>query len=207
MASHKLRPMELVLLAVLALVLASGGAALRTQERLADRMVRLHVLANSDTPEDQALKLRVRDAVLERADSLLEEAQDRQEAEELLRRSLPELEELARGVIRAEGYSYSAAAELRQTEFPTKAYQGFSLPAGRYLALRVVIGRGGGQNWWCVVFPSLCTTAAEGPSETVLEETFSLEELRLITEEEPAYELRFRVVELWEALRQRLEGE
>lgn len=130
--------------------------------------MRLHVLANSDTEEDQALKLLVRDAVLERATEILEQSADRAEAEIRLRESLPELEAIAEETVRATGYDYAVTAELEDTAFPTKEYDGFSLPAGEYLALRILIGEGVGQNWWCVVFPPLCTAASADVPETAL---------------------------------------
>ena len=151
---------EIALLAGLAVFFLTGSLALRAQDRLADKVVRLHVLANSDSEEDQALKLLVRDQVLERAASLLEQAGDRRQAEMLLRQALPELEEAAAREIAANGYDYPVTAELVDAAFPTKEYDGFTLPAGEYLALRVVIGQGAGHNWWCVVFPALCLPAA-----------------------------------------------
>ena len=161
-----LRMVELALLLGAAVFLLSGIWALNTQRDLADRVVRLHVLANSDTEEDQALKLLVRDAVLERATEILEQSEDRKSAEALLRESLPELEALAGETVRANGYDYAVTAELEDTSFPTKEYDGFALPAGEYLALRILIGEGAGQNWWCVVFPvhrRLRRCAGDGP--------------------------------------------
>ena len=154
---NRLKCIEIALLIGLAVFLISGGLALRTQTRLADRVVRLHVLANSDGEEDQALKLLVRDRVLAQATELLTQAKDRTEAETLLREELPELEALAVRELRANGCAYPVTAELTDTEFPTREYDGFTLPAGEYLALRVVIGEGAGRNWWCVVFPPLCS--------------------------------------------------
>ena len=198
---HRLKIWEVALLIAMALFFGTGAAALQTQEQLADKVVRLHVLANSDSAEDQALKLQVRDAVLERATELLEQAANRAEAEVLLRQELPALERLAEQEVRANGYTYAVTAELTAAEFPTREYEGFSLPAGEYPALRILIGEGAGQNWWCVVFPPLCTAAS---AETVaMAAGFSEDELRLITEED-GYVLKFKVVELWETLRQRL---
>ena len=112
------------------------------------------------------------------------------------------MEQTAREKITAEGYHYAVSARLEQTEFPTKEYDGFSLPAGEYLALRVVIGEGAGQNWWCVVFPPLCTAAATDLEETAIATGLGAEELSLITEEHQGYVLKFRSLELWESLRQ-----
>ena len=193
---------ELALLLGLAVFLCSGALALRTQEGLSDKVVRLHVLANSDSEEDQALKLRVRDVVLARATAILEQSADRREAESRLRGQLLELERLAQQEIEAAGYSYPVSVELRNTAFPTKEYEGFTLPAGEYLALRVVIGAGAGQNWWCVVFPPLCTAASADVPASALAAGFSQEEVRLVTEESEGYVLKLKAVEWWQTLRQ-----
>lgn len=203
--SRRLKRVEIVLMVAAALVLMSGALALQTQDQLADKVVRLHVLANSDSEEDQALKLRVRDRVLERATELLEQSADRQEAEALLRGNLLELENLAAEEIAAAGYDYPVTAGLTDTTFPTREYDGFTLPAGEYLALRIVIGEGAGQNWWCVVFPPLCTTASADVPASALAAGLTQEDVNLITEE-PGYVLKFKTVELWERLRAALEG-
>ena len=196
-----LRIVELALLLGTAVFLLTGAWALNTQRDLADRVVRLHVLANSDSEEDQALKLLVRDAVLERATALLEQTESRAEAEALLRESLPELETIAEETVRANGYSYAVTAELEDTSFPTKEYDGFSLPAGEYLALRILIGEGAGQNWWCVVFPPLCTAASADVPETALAAGFTEDQVGLMTEEDIGYVLKFKAVEWWEQLK------
>ena len=204
--SRTFKTIELALFIGTAVFLMSGAWALHTQQALADRVVRLHVLANSDSQEDQALKLEVRDRVLARAAELLEGLADRDEAAERLRESLPELEGLAEEEIRANGYDYPVTAELENTAFPTKEYGAFSLPAGEYLALRVVIGEGAGQNWWCVVFPPLCTAVSSDVPETAMAAGLTEDQVGLITEEDNGYVLKFKAVELWEALRQKLGG-
>lgn len=204
-AAKRLKIWEIALLLGLAVVFASGAAATRTQDQLADKVVRLHVLANSDSVEDQALKLRVRDTVLAQATQWLEEAQDSRTAESLLRGRLLEVERLAAEEIQKSGYDYSVTAEVAVTEFPTREYDSFTLPAGDYLALRIIIGEGSGQNWWCVVFPPLCTAAASDVPVTALAAGLSAEEVSLITEEDSGYVLKFKTVEFWEMLRQRLQ--
>ena len=201
---NKLKLVEIALLVGLAAFLASGGLALRAQTQLAERVVRLHVLANSDGEEDQELKLLVRDRVLARATELLTQAGNRAEAESLLRRELPELEALAARELRANGCDYPVTAELTDTEFPTREYDGFTLPAGEYLALRVVIGEGAGRNWWCVVFPPLCTAASADVPAAALSAGLSEEQVGLITEEDQGYVLKFKAVEWWEQLRSQL---
>lgn len=203
---NRLKLIEIALLIGLAVFLASGGLALRAQSQLAERVVRLHVLANSDGQEDQALKLLVRDRVLARATELLTQARDRTEAEALLRAELPELEALAVRELRANGCAYPVTAELADTEFPTREYDVFTLPAGEYLALRVVIGKGAGRNWWCVVFPPLCTAASADVPAAALAAGLTEDQVGLITEEDRGYVLKFKAVEWWEELRVRLES-
>lgn len=118
-------------------------------------IVRLHVLANSDTVEDQALKLKVRDAVIEYMEKQ-DDLNSAGEAREYLRENLNRLEKIAEGVIASEGYDYSARADLGVRYIPEKAYGGITFPAGNYEALNITIGRGEGENWWCVLFPPLC---------------------------------------------------
>lgn len=199
---QRLHPIELTLMIVAALALTSGAVALHTQSQLAEKVVRLHVLANSDSEEDQALKLKVRDAVLEQATETLQGADSQAEASRRLTAILPELEETAHAVITANGYDYGVRAELAETPFPTKEYDGFALPAGEYLALRVLIGEAAGQNWWCVVFPPLCTAAACQWQDAGRAAGLEEDDLSLMAEEDAGYELRFRSVELWEMLRQ-----
>ena len=205
-SSKTLRRWELALLIGVALAALLGARLDGAQAALADQVIRLHVLANSDTEEDQALKLLVRDAVLERTTEILEQSEDRESAEALLRESLPELEVLAEETVRANGYDYAVTAELEDTAFPTKEYDGFSLPAGEYLALRILIGEGAGQNWWCVVFPPLCTAASADVPETALAAGLTEDQVSLMTEEDGGYQLKFKAVELWESLREWLRG-
>ena len=122
-----------------------------------------------------------------------------------INKNLPDgaqLQQTAAEEIAAQGSRYTVSAGLEETEFPTREYDGFALPSGEYLALRVVIGEGAGKNWWCVVFPPLCTTAACDFQETAVSGGLGEEDLSLITEEDGGYVLRFRAVELWEGLRQ-----
>ena len=203
---QRLHPVEIMLMLAAALLLTSGAVALHTQSELANKVVRLHVLANSDSQEDQALKLKVRDAVLARASETLESVAGREEACRRLAAILPELEETANAVVSANGYDYGVRAELVETSFPTKDYDGFSLPAGEYLALRVLIGEAAGQNWWCVVFPPLCTAAASDVPSVALDAGLTDREVALITEADEGYVLKFKSVELWQALKAKLGG-
>ena len=202
-AGNRLKIWEIALLLGVAVCLLSGAKALHTQGELADKVVRLHVLANSDSEEDQALKLLVRDAVLDRAEDLLAQTSSRAEAEGKLRGQLLEFERLAEAVVREAGYDYEVTAELTDTEFPTREYEGFTLPAGEYLALRILIGEAAGRNWWCVVFPPLCTAATADVPASAMAAGFTEDEVRLITEEDRGYVLKFKAVEFWETLREK----
>ena len=190
--------LELAILLGLSVTLLWGAVSLHRQETLSRKMIRLHVIANSDSDADQALKLRVRDAVLTRATELLTQSEDMADAWARLDTSLPDLERAASAAC---GGAYPVRAELGEAEFPLKEYDGFALPAGRYPALRVVIGEGAGRNWWCVVYPTLCTAACTDIEQVAIDAGLSGDDVKLITEED-GYVLRFRAVELWQRLRQ-----
>jgi len=198
----RLHAVELLLLTAVGVFLLSGALSLQTQSALADKVVRLHVLANSDSEADQSLKLTVRDAVLAETEVLLEGVESRDTAAQVLRAQLPQLRRAAERTMAEQGSHYPVEVRLETAEFPTKTYDGFALPAGEYLALRVLIGEAAGQNWWCVVFPPLCSAAAAEMGETAVTAGMSGEQVRLITEEE-GYVLKFKCVELWQQLRSR----
>ncbi|MEG2000179.1 MAG: stage II sporulation protein R [Evtepia sp.] len=179
----------------------------REQGDLSHKLVRLHVLANSDTQEDQALKRKVRDRILLETGASLKDPKDICDVTNTLRAQLPNLEQAASEVIQAEGYPYPVSVELKETWFPTRQYDGFALPAGNYEALRVLIGEGRGQNWWCVVFPPLCVAAAsETFVETATATGLSSEEISLVSDDEEEYVIKFRAIELWETLKHQFAG-
>ena len=196
---------ELFALLALAGVLLLGLCLEREQRALAGDVLRLHVLANSDTDADQALKLTVRDRVLAAASPLLAGVTDREEARDILERSLQTLADAGAAAVAEAGCSHPVTVSLEETWFPTKEYEDFSLPAGEYTALRVVIGAGGGHNWWCVVFPPLCLGAvSESVETTAAMAGLSDDEIALITGEDEGYVVKFKLLELWDELKQRL---
>ena len=162
---NKWRPIEIAVLLALAVTLLVGAASLHRQDGLQEKMIRLHVIANSDSEGDQAMKLLARDAVLTRAEAILRQASNREEAMEDLNAALPELERTAYDAC---GGAYPVHAALEMAEFPRKEYEGFALPAGEYMALRVIIGEGAGRNWWCVVYPPLCMASCTELEDTAL---------------------------------------
>ncbi len=193
---------ELALLLGLCAAMLWGAWSMQRQDALAQKMIRLHVIANSDSEADQALKLEVRDKVLDFTTTVLQRSADMEDAQVRLREELTRIETIAQREIAAQGYDYPVTAQLASAEFPLKEYDGFSLPAGEYMALRLVIGEGEGRNWWCVVYPPLCTAAAADMPQTAIQAGLTGDDVSLITEEDTGYVLKFRSVELWEQLRQ-----
>lgn len=176
--------------AVVAAVLYMSSV-IRDKRQLSEDILRLHVVANSDSAEDQAVKLKVRDAVLKTLEDVTAAAHNKDEAETLLKSKLEELESTANAVLDAEGVKDRANVTLTAEEFPTRIYDTFTLPAGIYDSLRITIGSGEGHNWWCVVFPSLCVPAAtEGVADTAASAGFSDGLSGAITGQS-GYEVRF----------------
>lgn len=195
-------PWRRVLALFVACLVCTALWAEATQVRLASQVIRLHVLANSDSEEDQALKLEVRDRVLETTSALLAGETEPQAAAVLLDQHLEDIAQTAAQEISAQGHDDRVEVRLEQTWFPTRQYQGISLPAGNYLALRVLIGAAEGHNWWCVVFPNLCLPAV---SERALEaSTLTPGQISLLQEEETGYVFRFKTLEFWQSLKHRL---
>ena len=193
-----MRPWETAALLALCLTLLWGTWAGARQRRLAEGLLRLHVIAVSDDEAEQTLKLRVRDAVLDYLRPRLSEASDPAVARAIL---LRELEGVA-GAAASAAEGRPVTVTLGPEDYPARSYGGFTLPAGRYESLRVTLGEGRGRNWWCVVFPTLCLDAAR-PEE--LQQTLRPEDYALVTRQE-GYELRFWLVELWGEVRYALGG-
>lgn len=205
--SHKLRLWEAALLLAFGLTLTAGVWASASEGALAGQVLRLHVVANSDSEEDQALKLLARDAVLELASQLLDGVSDRARAEEILSAHLDELAQAGAEALAAQGCSDPVTAEIADQWFPTREYATFSLPAGQYRALRITIGAGAGRNWWCVVFPPLCLgSVTEESVETAAGGVLSEDQVALITGQDGGYVLKFRLIEWWQELLQELRG-
>ena len=194
---RKLKRWELALLFGVRCILAAGSWLGEEQQELADSVIRFHVIANSDSREDQALKLAVRDRVLEQAQAVYPENATLPQARAALEGALDQLAQAGQAVVEEQGYDYQVTARMEQCWFPTKEYDGFALPAGEYTALRVVIGEGQGQNWWCVAFPPLCLGAAGETVDTAAQAGyFTPEQVSLVTEENTGYVLKFKGMEL-----------
>ena len=192
---RKLKRWELALMLGLLVAVIGGSWLGREQQALADSVIRFHVIANSDSEADQALKLAVRDRVLVKAGEIYPENATLEQAREALEGQLGVLAAAGRAVVEEQGYDYPVTAQLTDCWFPTKEYEGFALPAGNYTALRVTIGEGKGQNWWCVAFPPLCLGAASETVEQALEAGyFTPDQGALVTGE--GYVLKFKALEL-----------
>ena len=195
---------KVCILSLLCALICTGvwaSEAHQNQRQLAEKLIRLHVLANSDREEDQALKLQVRDSILWRAEEILRAADGMEEAKTDLEAALPELEALAEATVAAEGYAYPVQASLTWETYPTRVYDTFTLPAGEYLSLRLIIGEGAGHNWWCVVYPPLCNAASQEDFTGAAEEAgLTEEEVSLISGESRGYTVRFKSIEWVEGL-------
>lgn len=152
--------LKLATFALVVYLLFWCGSLLKDRKTLNENLIRLHVVANSNSDEDQALKLKVRDAVTEKLRTTMQSFPTMEEAKVYLQEHLPELEAFVNQVILELGYTDQATVSLAQESFDTREYDTFTLPAGVYEALRITIGDGQGRNWWCVVFPSLCVSSA-----------------------------------------------
>lgn len=159
--------------------------------------LRLHILANSDSAADQALKIKVRDAVLSAMSENMGEAKTKQQAVGIAAESIALIEKTAAETIKNEGYNYPVRAYLTNMFFTTRYYSRFTMPAGEYDAIRIEIGSGQGHNWWCVMFPPLCLPAATQEEESNDRNAYSEEERKLISGK---YDIRFAVIEWLEKL-------
>ncbi len=165
------------------------GMGISDRQRLKEELIRLHVVANSDSQQDQFVKLQVRDAVTESLRSAMEDLQDVEAAKAYLRENLPKIQAVANETLEKLGCDKEAVVTFCKEAFDTRYYDTFTLPAGVYEALRIVIGEGEGQNWWCVVFPAFCIPAtAEGFSEVAAGAGFPDSLNAALTGE---YEIRF----------------
>ena len=187
---------------LLVLLMALSFLPVHGEQEVYDTVVRLHVLANSDSEEDQALKLKVRDGVLEAAAPILEGCATQAAAVEALNAHLADLEAAARAVIRAEGRSDEVTVRLGEEDYPTRTYESCAFPAGTYVSLRICIGEAAGQNWWCCLFPPLCLSAATAKAdneEAFIQVGLTKDQYGIITEtEKTTYKVRFKILEVVE---------
>ena len=184
-------------------VLCAGNYLNREQRQLSEKLIRLHVVANSDSELDQALKLEVRDAVLEKVAKIIDLAEAQgEDPKEAIADSLPELYAAAQSRLEQLGSQQTVGIRLGNELFPTREYETFSLPAGIYTALRINLGKAEGHNWWCVVFPNLCMTASMDDLEQAATVAgLTSDQVSLITEDSDGYVLKFKSIEILQSIK------
>lgn len=189
------------LLCAMAVCIGSTCVYAQTCSQVRDDVLRLHVIANSDSAEDQNIKLLVRDRLLEVGAFCFENAENREQAVQAVQNACETLTNAANRVLAANGFSYTATVTVKEEYFDTRAYEDITLPAGRYLAVCAVLGEGEGKNWWCVMFPPLCL-----PAVTAIEGDYALfdDENGMVLAAENGYEIRFKIVELFEKWKQKI---
>ena len=168
---------------------------------ISDSVFRLHVIANSDTPEDQNLKYIVRDSIIDYINEITKNAESKEEVIELARNNIDEIKKIAEQTVYNEGYNYKIEVSIGNFEFPTKKYGDITLPPGFYDALKIEIGNAEGQNWWCVMFPPLCfvdITSGIVPddSKEIMQNSMSEDEYELISENTRGVKFKFKIVEV-----------
>ena len=172
------------------------------EEAVYSNVLRLHVLANSDSDEDQALKLKVRDAILDEAAQITKDAKSIDEAHALAQANEDILLTAAKRVIVEQGFDYDVSIDLGYEKYPTRSYDSLCFPSGRYLSLRVNIGNAEGKNWWCVLFPPMCLSAASrsDSEDAFISVGLTPDQYQIITENDnPKYNVRFKILEAIES--------
>ena len=197
----------LLFVLILFLILSAFSYAYAVNENLSDNVFRLHVIANSDSKEDQDLKYKVRDSLIAYMESLTSNASTKEEVIKIASTHIEDFQNIANQVVKDNGFNYDVKVEISNFSFPTKQYGDISLPAGFYDALKVQIGEANGQNWWCVMFPPLCfvdVTSGIVPEESKenLENNLNEEEYQLISSNDDSsiINFKFKIVEFFENL-------
>lgn len=191
----------LILGLVISILISSAFKLETACDDIKSSVLRLHVIANSDSDYDQTLKLKVRDELLGMGTQLFSGAVNAANAEKTAAQEISTLEKAAKRVLEENGCDCDVHIEIDKSKFPTRTYDNITLPAGEYEAVKVVIGKGDGHNWWCVMFPPMCLPAAEG--EATIDDVLTKDALKLVSSN-PKYEIRFKLVEWYEWAKERL---
>lgn len=173
---------------------------INTSEQISEEVFRLHILANSDSREDQELKLKVRDDILAAGEKLFKTSNSLDETIELCKKNLDFFQNTAENCLKENGSAYVVKVYVDKEYFNTREYEEFTLPSGIYNALKIEIGQGKGHNWWCVMFPAICLS---GVTDDELNNYLSEDEQKLIYSDSK-YEIRFKIVELYEKVKSKL---
>ena len=182
---------------VLACCLFCGFIPTKSDRIIYENTVRLHVLANSASEHDQGVKLTVRDAVLAEMETLLSDAENPEDAVSVISENLDRIREVCNDTLASLGETYTATVILSEEKYPTRNYETMSLPAGVYESLRIKLGSAEGKNWWCVLYPALCTNVAK-TEESLIKTGFSPEQIEILTNgESPKYKIKFKFLEIF----------
>lgn len=187
-------------LAIITAIIFSVFSFADTAEKIRSDVLRLHVIAASDSTADQTLKLKVRDAILTAGTDIFNGSIDVENAVEKITPKIKTLEETANKIIKENGCDYDVEITIDNEYFTTRTYKSVTLPAGEYLSLIVKIGEGKGKNWWCVMFPPMCISAAD--EDMVLKSALNKNEINLVNRN-PKFEPRFKIIEIFENFKNR----
>jgi len=191
---------SLMLSIILTFFLSHYSQSIR--QNIADNVVRLHIIANSDDEEDQSVKLKIRDRLLNELSPELSGAKDVKESKKLIGKNLRKVEAIANDEIKKNNLNYTAYAYMGKSRFPTKYYNNLAFPCGEYTALKVVLGKGEGHNWWCVMYPPLCIvdgdTVMSGENSDMLKDSLSEESAEIISNDD--VQIKFKIVELFQSI-------
>ena len=179
---------------IFTIIISNFSVFANNYDDLRGSVVRLHILANSDSAEDQALKLKVRDALLAETKDLYQENLSYYETEKVMNDNLDRFKSIAERVIKENGYNYSVNCQLVNMEFDTRYYEDFTMPSGKYDALRITIGEAKGHNWWCVMYPPLCVPAATKVDDC--KKTFNAQQIDMMKKPQK-YKVKLKCVELY----------
>lgn len=200
--NSKIKPILIILLLLFVYIFISALSYTNAVcSNISESVFRLHVIANSDSPEDQNLKYIVRDSIISYINSLTVNASSKNEVISIVKNNLDEINQLAQKTVLENGYDYDITVNVGNFAFPTKEYGDIILPPGYYDALKIEIGEANGQNWWCVMFPPLCfvnisSGIVPDSSKQVMKDNLSDEEYSLISESSPGIEIKFKIVEV-----------
>ncbi len=183
---------------VLLMTVCSAAFPVNGEVELYDKLIRLHVLANSDSEEDQRLKLKVRDAVLEYTEDAVSSCKSVDEAKNVMENSKDNIQAVCEKAISDAGFDYPVSIRFGYEKYPEKTYNSVTLPSGDYYSVRVMIGEAEGHNWWCVLFPPLCVGAAKDERAVMTAAGLTKNEVDILTENEgEKYVLKFRIIEFF----------
>lgn len=202
MKLHFKKFIVIFILFLLFILISSYSYANSISKELSSNIFRLHIIANSDSKEDQELKLKIRDNIISYLNTKTKECATKKEVTKIISDNIYELQKIAIKTIKENGYDYNVTLEIGNFYFPTKYYGNISMPSGNYDALKIKVGDGNGQNWWCSLFPALCFTEVpngivDKKTENILKNNLNLEEFELLTSKSTTTKIKFKLIELF----------